>query len=218
MNSSNKVDSAYNSPSWWYDIRGYFILRLTYRSRLKPLLVFFSKNMRDKHLEGAIGSGTFLSLILKLLKKQHLPIPKSIDAFDYSEMMLKGAEVNFKDEPYIKIIKADVSHLPYEDQAFDSVNIANSIHCFSEIDLALVEILRVMKPGATFAGNVLLYPSGNKLSKWIATKINNWGMKKGILYKPYTSEDIKNRLTKAGFVLVEENIVGNMYNFVAKKP
>ena len=60
--SPEKVAQAYSSPPWWYDIRGFFILKLTYRSSLFAQIAFFEKNLRDKHLEVVIGTGTIFGL------------------------------------------------------------------------------------------------------------------------------------------------------------
>ena len=48
--------------------------------------------------------------------------------------------------------------------------------------------------------------------------INDWGMKKGILYTPYEQDDVKARVQKCGFEIVEEKISGNAYNIMVKKP
>ena len=75
-----------------------------------------------------------------------------------------------------------------------------------------------MKPDATLAMNVLLYPRGIRPLKWISKTINDWGMKKGILYTPYEQDDVKARVQKCGFEIVEEKISGNAYNIMVKKP
>ena len=43
-------------------------------------------------------------------------------------------------------------------------------------------------------------------------------MKKGILYTPYEQDDVKARVQKCGFEIVEEKISGNAYNILVKKP
>lgn len=218
MDKEDRTLHAYDSPHWWYDIRGYFILRLSYHTSLFSLLSFFNKNIGKKHLESAIGSGTFFQYVLYLRKWKKLRLPETIEAFDYSDVMLMGAKKRFGKHPNISIKQCDVLKLPYESNSFDTTNVANAIHCFHEIDHALQELFRVTKPGGTMAANILLYPSGNKLSRWIANKINNWGMKKGILFTPYKKEDFRKKITATGYMVISEAISGNSYHIIARKP
>lgn len=211
-----KIAKAYDSPPWWYDIRGFFILTFAYRGTLWEQVSLFGKNMGNNHLEAAIGTGTLLNIILhwnKLLRKPD----SNITGFDYAEPMLDGARHRFAKWKNIRLLHADVGNLPLPDASFDTVNIANSIHCFPDITKAFSEIHRILKPGGTLAGNVLIYPKGNSLLDRISNRINNWGIKKGILVTPYKLPDIQQRITAAGFALRTEHYHGNIYNFTAQK-
>ena len=211
-----KIEQAYDSPPWWYDIRGFFILTFAYRSTLGLQIKFFGKNIKENHLEVAVGSGTLFEMILNWRKRRNLPKQK-ISCIDYAEPMLRGARQRFKAHQNINFMKVDVTRMPFPTESFSSVNIANSVHCFSEIDNAFKEINRVMKPDGTLAMNVLLYPKGFWPLKQISQKINTWGMKKGILFTPYEKSDIQTRLLKCGFEIVEEKVSGNAYNILVKK-
>ena len=101
---------------------------------------------------------------------------------------------------------------------FDSANIANSIHTFPEIEPSIREIFRVLRKGGTLAGNCLIYPRGNGIMDRFATRINNWGMKKGILHRPYEIQEIRKMLTDAGFKISSDEIKGNSFDFIAEKP
>ena len=216
-NTLQKIEKAYDSPPWWYDIRGFFILTLSYRSTLGFQIKFFGKNIRENHLEVACGTGTLFGMILNWRKRKKLPESK-ISGIDYAEPMLAGARERFKNNKSVNLLKVDVTRMPFAENSFDSINIANSVHCFPEVDKAFKEIFRVMKPEATLAMNVLLYPRGMRPLKWISKTINDWGMKKGILYTPYEQDDVKARVQKCGFEIVEEKISGNAYNIMVKKP
>ena len=76
---------------------------------------------------------------------------------------------------------------------------------------------RVLKPGGTLTGNCLLEPKGHSVLDGISRKINTWGMKKGILHRPYHATEVIELLKSAGFEIAEKEIVGNCLNFVAKK-
>ena len=115
--------------------------------------------------------------------------------------MLAGAIHRFAKQPQIELRQADAAALPFPNGAFDTANIANAVHCLPDVDGALRDVSRVLKPGGTLALNVLLYPRGVWPFKAIAKRINDWGMRKGILHTPYEADDIKQRLTKTGFVV-----------------
>lgn len=213
----DEIAAAYASPPWWYDVRGFFILTFSYHSTITEQIRHFGRNFGPRHIEIAIGSGTLLDILLKWRKWKSLP-EVDIVGVDYAESMLAGAIHRFAKNPRIELRLADAADLPYPNDSFDSTNIANAIHCLPDVDAALKDIYRVLKPGATFATNVLLYPRGKGLLKNIAERINRWGMNKGILYTPYQQEDIAQRIRAAGFEIMTEHVSGNCYNLLARKP
>lgn len=210
------VDRAYDSPPWWYDLRGLFILTFSYRSHLAAQLGFFAKNMGQRHLEAAVGSGSLLELALWWRRAASCP-PTCVVAFDYAEAMLSGARRRFAQHPDVIVLRADAGRLPLPDSEFDTVNIANAIHCFSDIDAALGEVRRVLRPGGTLAVNVLLRPRGNALSRRIASAINDWGMRKGILFRPYEEDDVLRRIAGAGLEVTSTRLRGNALEILAQK-
>jgi ubiquinone/menaquinone biosynthesis C-methylase UbiE len=211
----SKIEKAYDSSPWYYDVRGFLILTFAYRSSLWTQVRLFGENMADPHLEVAIGSGTLLEIILRWRKWKGAP-KVTLSGFDYAEPMLAGARHRFrKDE--IELFRADVTALDLPDNRFRSANVANALHCFPDVDAALREIHRVMQPGGQVAMNVLLYPRGNALSRWIAQRINEWGMRKGILYTPYERERIVEKVRAAGFTVVRDEVQGNTCNLIARK-
>ncbi len=215
--SRDEIAQAYSSTPWWYDVRGFFILTFAYNSTIWEQLRFFGKNFGERHLEVACGTGTLLEMVLKWRKWKGLPSVR-ITGIDYAESMLQGAIHRFARQADIDFQHADAAALPFENNSFDTANIANSIHCLPDVDGALKDIFRVIKPGGLFAANVLLYPKGPQPLKWFAERINTWGIRKGILYTPYDSDDISNRLLKAGFVLLSQERSGNCFNLLAQKP
>lgn len=213
--TNEDIAAAYDSPSWWYDARGFCILKLAYRSTLREQIVFFGTNIKPRHLEVAIGSGSLYRFVERWRRWKSLPRP-FMSGIDYAPAMLAGALHKYASDPNVDLKLADVANLPYPDDTFDSVNIANAIHCFPNVDAALAEVARVAKPGASVAINVLLYPRGPKVLRWPAESINVWGMKKGILVTPYEKDDIRARLLANGFEMVEERVRGNTYNVLVR--
>jgi ubiquinone/menaquinone biosynthesis C-methylase UbiE len=157
------VDQAYDSPSWWYDLRGLLILTFSYRSHLARQVRFFGSNMGEAHLEGAAGSGSLLDIILRW-RRFVGRTGSRIVAFDYAEAMLAGARKRFAKARDVEVLRADATRLPFADASFDTVNIANAVHCFADIDGAFREAHRVLAAGGTLAINVLLTPRGGRLA------------------------------------------------------
>lgn len=213
----DEIAEAYDSPPWWYDIRGFFILTFAYNSTIWNQLRFFGPNFGAQHLEVACGTGTLLELVLRWRKLKRLP-DVTVTGIDYAEPMLDGARKRFAGNPNVTIRHADAAALPYSDASFDTVNIANSVHCFPEVDGALRDVFRVLKPGGTLAANALLYPRTIQPFRSIAQWINDWGIRKGILYTPYEQNDVRRRLTESGFEIVSEEVAGNCYNVLARRP
>jgi len=55
---------------------------------------------------------------------------------------------------------ADVGNLPFEDSSFDLVVSFTGLHCFPDPALAVIEMVRVLKPGGVITGSALLNDSG----------------------------------------------------------
>ena len=210
----DEIAAAYDSPPLWYDIRGFFILTFAYNSTLSHQLRFFGPNFGPRHLEVACGSGTLLDLVLRWRRWKRLPDVEVV-GIDYAEPMLAGAFKRFAGKPNVRIEHADATALPFADASFDTINVANAIHCFPDVDGALRDIRRVLKPGGSMATNVLLYPRGFWPFRQIAERLDRWGMRKGILYTPYEQAAIRGRIVAAGFSVVTEAISGNCYDVVA---
>jgi ubiquinone/menaquinone biosynthesis C-methylase UbiE len=212
----DEIAAAYDSPTWWYDLRGFFILTFAYNSTLTHQLRFFGRNFGPSHLEVACGTGTLLELVLRWRQWKGLPEGRIVGV-DYAESMLTGAQRRFAGRPNIELRHGDVAALPYPDASFDTANVANAIHCFPDVDGALHEVYRVLKPGGTLAMNALLYPRGIWPFRWIARRIDEWGMRKGILYKPYDVEEIRRHIERASFEIIQENLSGNCCDVLARK-
>lgn len=217
ISDTKKVIDAYSDPTWLYDIRGFLILTFAYQDTIQRQIRFFSKNIKNEHAEIAVGSGTLFSIILRYHKFCNLPKPSSIHVSDYVPSMLASAQKRFACHSNITVEIADLCKLPYRDNQFNSVNIANSMHCIHYLEHALHEVYRVLKPGGTFASNTLTYPREGLL-KPLAEKINQWGTKKGILHKPYTPDEMRKIFSNTGFIVLEELIIGNVYYALVQRP
>ncbi len=55
---------------------------------------------------------------------------------------------------------ADVQELPFEDASFDLVLTFMGLHCFPDPARAIIELLRVLRPGGVISGSALLNDTG----------------------------------------------------------
>lgn len=95
------------------------------------------ERVKDKEvLEIAAGPG--------LLAKHIAPAAKSVIATDYSEGMIAQAEKGEHPDNLCFEI-ADAMDLPYEDESFDAVLIANALHIVPDPEKVLSEIDRVLR-------------------------------------------------------------------------
>jgi len=213
----DEIAQAYRSEPWWYDVRGFFILTFAYNSTLPAQLRFFGRNIGARHLEAACGTGTLLELVLRWRRWKGLPAAQIV-GIDYAESMLAGAIHRFRGQPGLSFQHADAADLPFPADSFDTANIANSVHCFPDVAGALRGVHRVLKPGGTLAANVLLVPRGQGPLARIANAINDWGMRKGILYRPYQADEVRQLMQEAGFETVSDEVSGNCLNLLVRKP
>ncbi len=203
---AEKLDKAYDSPPWWCDLRGFGILKLSYRGSLRSQLSFFERNLGDRHLEVAVGSGTLLSMLLNRRRRLG-PLPTAITGVDYSPQMLAGARRRFAHLDNCSLLQCDAAKIPLETGTFDTANIANAIHCVADVPGVLKELHRLLRPGGTLAINALLHPRG-PLRK-ISNSVNTWGQRKGILHAPFSEQEILAHLQTAGFDTVQTFREGN---------
>ena len=212
----DRIDHAYSDPAWWYNLRGLGILTFAYRTTVWSQVAFLERNVSANHLEIPVGTGTLLNLVLRWRAFRRRPIGRIV-AVDYSETMVAAAQQAFAKWPTVEVARGDVANLPYADNEFDSINIANGFHCFPDPDGAVREILRVLKPGGTVATNVLLYPRGPQPLRGIAQRIDDWGIRKGLLIRPFELDDILAKFRQAGFEIANADVRGNTVNILARK-
>ncbi len=89
-------------------------------------------------LELACGNGTYSKILVKNAKK--------LTATDWSEEMVNETKRRLKDFPTIKIEQANCFELPYADNSFDTVFMANLLHIIPTPEKAVAEAYRVLKP------------------------------------------------------------------------
>ena len=99
-----------------------------------------------KVLDVATGSGDFIDTLMKTLKDYDCFV-----GIDISKKDLESAKKRFRDQP-VKLMEMNAESLEFDDNSFDTVSMAYSLHHLDRIDKALAEMRRVLKPG----GNLII--------------------------------------------------------------
>jgi len=99
-----------------------------------------------KVLDIATGTGDFINTLMKTLKNYD-----SFVGIDTSKNDLESAKKRFKDQP-VELLEMNAESLKFNDNSFDTVSMAYSLHHLNKIDQVLAEMQRVLKPG----GNLII--------------------------------------------------------------
>lgn len=81
------------------------------------------------------------------------------EATDFSPNMISEARKQFV-PANLHFSVQDATKLPYADESFDAVVIANALHIMPEPDKAMAEIYRVLKPGGMLFAPTFVHGSG----------------------------------------------------------
>ncbi len=97
-----------------------------------------------KVLDVATGSGDFIDTLMKALKDYDCFV-----GIDISRKDLRSAKKRFRDRP-VKLMFMNAESLEFDDDSFDTVCMAYSLHHLDGIYKVLAEMYRVLKPDGNF--------------------------------------------------------------------
>jgi ubiquinone/menaquinone biosynthesis C-methylase UbiE len=218
LSDSAKIRRGYSAPAWWYDVRGFFIIHLAHQDQILRLARFFAVNGSSQHLEIAVGSGSLLAITLLVRRWIYrLPLPRGV-GIDFAPAMLNGAIRRLGHLRNWRFQLADAAHLPFPDQEFATANMVNALHCMPDAPGAISEAYRVLHPGGTLALNVVLVPRGKRWRRRIAERMYQWGMRKGLLVRPYEESEVRQLFLSHGFEISRTAIHGNDLYLIVQKP
>ena len=160
----------------------------------------------DRILDIGCGGGVNIEKFLKLTEN-------NVDGIDYSDVSVKeSAKRNQKaiGDKRCRIIQADVSKMPIDDEVYDLVSAFETIYFWLDIENTFKEVLRIIKPGGQFM--IAQGTDGNHPDdeKWLNSV-------EGMTV--YTASELEKYLLNAGFGSVESFKKENDYILVviAKK-
>ena len=142
-------------------------------------------NEDDRILDIGCGGGINIAKFLKLAHE--------VDGIDYSEVSVsKSIEKNkiAVDEGRCKIIQANVSSIPFEDNSYDLVSAFSTIFFWPDLVESFKEVLRILKPDGQF-----MIAQGTDGTNPEDEELND--AEKGI--NIYTASEIEKHLKDAGF-------------------
>lgn len=90
-------------------------------------------------LELACGNGTYSKVLAKNAS--------SLTCTDFSEQMVEASKERLKEFANIKVEQANCLDLPYADNTFDTVFMANLLHVLPTPEKAVAEAKRILKEG-----------------------------------------------------------------------
>ncbi len=112
----------------------------------KKVVKMVGKTKPKQILDIATGTGDFAIMLAEIK-------PKKIVGLDISQGMLEiGKEKVAKKglDNLIEMVLGDSENLPFENNSFDAVTVGFGVRNFEDLDKALLEIYRVLRPGGIF--------------------------------------------------------------------
>lgn len=153
--------SLYESRLWRRNPLFEWLTQLSMEEEADAVLSAASLKGNEKVLDLACGTGNYSRLFAG-----HLPQGR-VYGVDFSKAMLNYAHGKTQrlGVKGVQFIRANVLELPFADESIDVVNCCGALHLFPELDTALAEIQRVLKPGGRFTTAVFRQEKG-ALSRW----------------------------------------------------
>jgi ubiquinone/menaquinone biosynthesis C-methylase UbiE len=124
---------------------------------------------RRQFLDLACGTGTVSELLLEFSPEAHLngvdydPVQVQLSAERFRKLGYEvqiGFDITDKyvgGKPVLAFGEGSVADLPFSDESFDCITIANAIHIIDDKQQLLNDVARLLKPGGLFGFNSTFY-------------------------------------------------------------
>ena len=116
------------------------IARFLFKRRLKKALKMLDANKSRAVLDAGTGIGYFLPALAARFQR--------VDAIDYHKESVECAEFMIKSKNIgnVYLVVGDILKMPYADNAFDAVVCLSALEHIENLEAALAEMKRVLKP------------------------------------------------------------------------
>ena len=137
------VQDVFTDVAKNYDIMNDLMSLGAHRKWKMELIEYMNIQISDNIIDVGTGTGDLIKLILEK------NINSTLYSVDLNNEMLKYARKKFNKKK-IKFIQANAEKLPFKDNFFDKYIISFCLRNITNIDKALQEAYRVLKPGGIF--------------------------------------------------------------------
>lgn len=141
-NKSEQVQSMFDRIAKRYDVLNDCISFGMHRGWKKTACKQLHLNAGDSVLDVCSGTGDLIGYL-----NQHVGNTGHITALDFSADMLAVAKERFADLSNLKVVQGDALALPFENNTFDSAIVSFGLRNVVDIQQAINEMSRVVKPG-----------------------------------------------------------------------
>ena len=209
------VNSVFSSVNKKYDLMNDIMSFGIHRLWKEKLIDWMSPQAGSSLIDVASGTGDIAKLFLKRLNKNGV-----VTCVEPNSEMLEQGRIKLKKFKSIKWINSQAEKLPFSEDTFDYYTISYGIRNVTNINVALKEAFRVLKPGGRFMclefskiNNEILNFLYNQYSKTIPF-IGKFivGNEKPYKYlidsidKFYNQEELAMMMLKSGFHDVQFNL------------
>ena len=171
------VQDVFTNVASNYDLMNDFMSFGSHRLWKKELINLMNIQKNETIVDVGSGTGDLINLILKLKKNN------SIYAVDLNSEMLKLSEKRHKNKN-ITFLKANAEKLPFNNSSIDKYIISFCLRNVTDIDNALKESYRILKPGGIFYCLEFSSPESSLIKEvynqykknvipWIGSKVTN---------------------------------------------
>ena len=145
QNKKGLVQNVFDQVYDKYDLMNDFMSLGAHRLWKKSLLNMMNPSLNQKLIDVACGTGDIAKLFLKYVNK-----PSQITCVDPNVGMIKKGKEKLNKFSDLNWVTAYAEKLPIDDNSFDFYTISFGLRNTKNLDLALSEAYRVLKPGGRY--------------------------------------------------------------------
>ena len=145
QNKKGLVENVFDQVYDRYDLMNDFMSLGIHRLWKKNLLNMMNPSQKHKLIDVACGTGDIAKLFLKYTFKE-----SNITCVDPNKGMIKKCKEKLNKYKNLKWIIASAEKLPIEENIFDFYTISFGLRNTKNLDKALSEAYRVLKPGGRY--------------------------------------------------------------------